>query len=451
MVISGKAPEYAGDKIELFAFHDFISEEKQALGTFRVKTDGSFELETELNQIRFAFADFDGYHCMIYLEPGKNYEIMLPPKRRLTESQKRNPFVKPDPVWLGILNPGKDELNFRIQEFEQRYLEYENKYFNQVFVSQSASVVDSVKRELAKEFPKTDQKFFEEHKFFRIANLEFALHQGRSSEFMKTYFSTTKPVYNLNAYSTLFDQEFTNYFTTLTTSPHRSSVTQLINNAELIQLDKYFQEQLHFNPALSHWVLLRSMKDAYYSNLFVKASILKLLDRVDASSEWSEYEKEAARFIRRNLTYLASGTLPPTLSLKDANGKKVSLSDYLGSYIYLHFTDPKNIICAQHLDELKKIAAHYTREKLVIINVIPKNRELKNDRGWAGIFTTSDSNLAETYKVKTFPTSFLISKEGKLLLSPAPNPIDGLDRQLGQIFKSDYFKEMQKKQSSDFK
>jgi hypothetical protein len=45
----------------------------------------------------------------------------------------------------------------------------------------------------------------------------------------------------------------------------------------------------------------------------------------------------------------------------------------------------------------------------------------------------------------------VIGKDGKLLLSPAPNPIDGLDRQLGQLLKSDYYKEMQKSNGQNIK
>jgi hypothetical protein len=161
------------------------------------------------------------------------------------------------------------------------------------------------------------------------------------------------------------------------------------------------------------------------------------------TSGWSEYEQKTAQLIRRELTYLTSGTSPPAIRLRNLNGQKVSFDDYPNSYIYLHFTDPKNPICRQHLDELKTIASHY-KDKLVIINVIPENREFKNEKGWAGLFTTSESNLLETYKIKTYPVSYLIGKDGRLLLSPAPNPIDGLDRQLGQLLKSDYMKEMQK-------
>jgi hypothetical protein len=447
--ITGKAPEYANNSIDLNTLHDFISEEKIKLGTIRFNSEGIFNLEVELTETTLGFADFDGYHGMIYLEPGKTYEILFPPKRKLTEAQKRNPFVKPDPVWLGIVNPGKNELNFQIQQFEQAYLELENKYFDQIFSSRNRSLVDTIKRALEKEFPATQSAFFESHKLFRKANLEFALHQGKSAGFMETYFSRIAPIYNLAAYSTLFNQLFLNYFNVLTMSSQGSEIKKMIFASNLVQLDDFFQKQLHFNKELSHMVLLKSLNDAYYNKQFSKASILKMLDQVKTAG-WSIYEQKAAQLIRTKLIWLTSGTAPPAITLKDLNGQKVSFSDYRNTYIYLHFTDPKNTICRQHLDALKNVAAHY-KEKLVIINVIPDPTAFKNENGWAGIFATTEDNIAETYKVKTFPNSFLIGKDGRLLLSPAPNPIDGLDRQLGQLFKSDYFKELQQKNNQQTK
>jgi hypothetical protein len=216
----------------------------------------------------------------------------------------------------------------------------------------------------------------------------------------------------------------------------------MINTAKLQELDDYFQKQLQYNKGLAHWALLKSMKDAYYSGNFAKGSILKMLDQVKEAG-WTSYEQKTAQLIREKLTYLTSGTIPPAINLKDLTGRTIRLSDFPNTYIYLHFTDPKNTACRQHLDVLKTIAANYPK-KFVIINVIPDQANFKNESEWAGIFTTTNSNREATYKVKTVPNSFLIGKDGKLLLSPAPNPMDGLDRQLGQIFKSDYFKELRK-------
>jgi len=447
--ISGKAPEYALNSIDLYILHDFISEEKVKLGTIRFNAEGAFSLNIEIAGTNLCLADFDGYRGMIYIEPGKSYQIVFPPKQNLTESQKRNPFVKPEPVWFGILSPEKDELNVKIQRFEQEYAKLENRYFNQIFTNQSKSLVDTVKLKLEKEFPKTNSAFFESHKFFRKANLEFALNQGKTAEFMETYFSSYKPMYNLAAYSVIFNQVFMNYFSMLTNASNGTEIKNLVSAANLQKLDDYFQKHLHFNKELSHLVLLKSMSDAYYSKQFSKSSILKLLGQVK-SSEWSIYEQKISQLISSKLTYLTSGTNPPAIALININGQKVNFSEYPNTYIYLHFTDPKNSICRQHLDALKAISARY-KEKLVLINVIPEKIGFKNDSEWAGIFTTTESNIESSYKVKTYPNSFLIGKDGKLLLSPAPNPIDGLDRQLGQLFKSDYYKEMQKQNKQDVK
>ncbi|MDP2888196.1 MAG: hypothetical protein Q8P34_04405 [Bacteroidota bacterium] len=440
--ITGKAAEYAQNSIELNKFHDNISEETIKLGDIRFNSEGVFELEVELAETTFCFADFDGYHGMIYLEPGKSYQLVFPPKRKLTDAQKRNPFTKPDPVWFGIINPDDNDLNVLIQQFETAYAKYENQFFDQIFINKSGALVDSVKMMLGREFPKTGIQLFESHKMFRNANLEFALHQGKADIFKESYFRKTKPVYNLAAYSNLFNQVFPDYFSFLDNSSHDREIRNMINTAKLQQLDDYFQKKLLFNRELAHWILLKSLKDAYYNKNFNKAAILKMLDQVKIAG-WSSYEQRTAQLIRAKLTYLTSGTTPPKINLKDLAGRTVRFSDYPGTYIYLHFTDPKNTVCRQHLDVLKKIAVQY-KEKLIIINVLREGAGFKNESGWAGIFATTDNNPELTYKVKTYPNSFLIGKDGKLLLSPAPNPIDGLDRQLGQILKSDHFKEMKK-------
>ncbi|MDP3180638.1 MAG: hypothetical protein Q8M67_02375, partial [Bacteroidota bacterium] len=420
----------------------FISEETIKLGDIRINISGEFNLQFELLETCQCFADFDGYHGMIYLEPGKTYELILPPKRTLTEAQKRNPFAKSEPVWFGISKPDQNELNFQIQKFEQAYAIYENKYFDQIFINRSKSLVDTVKKILDKEFTRSNLPLFESHKLYRKANLEFALHQGKSAGFMEAYFSKGTPQYNLAAYSNLFNQVFIDYFNVLINSVKNTEIKKWIQNGSLQNLDEYFQKQLNFSKELAHWVLLKSMKDAYYSKQFSKSSILKMLDQVPKSG-WTTYEQKTAQLIRSKLVYLSVGTNPPDMVLKDSKGLNIKFSDYRNSYIYLHFTDPKNTICQQHLNELKKIAAHYP-EKLVIINVIPSGSTFNNNSNWSGIFTTTINNLEDSYKVKTFPNSFLIGKDGKLLLSPAPNPIDGLDRHLGQLFKSDYMRELQK-------
>ncbi len=440
--IYGKAPDYAQNSINLYTHHDFITEEKIKLGTIHFGIDGNFELSVEIQTIVLCLTDFDGYQGMIYLEPGKTYEIVFPPKRNLTDAQKRNPFIKPDPVWFGLKNADKKELNYQIQQFEEEYTNLENNYFDQIYGGQSKNLVDTIKFKLDQLFPKSTNQLFESHKLFRKANLDFALNQGKSKDFMNTYFSTIKPINNLGAYAVIFNQTFSNYFEKLYTAANSKKFKETVSSVNLQKLDNYFRVDLHFNKELSHLVLLKSLSEAYYSKQFSKASVLNLLNQVKLP-EWNEFEQKIAKLIREKLTYLSSGTIPPAIVLKNLNGQKVNLTDFKNTYIYLHFTDPKNQICRQHLDVLKNITNLY-KDKLIIINVIPNSKDFKNLSNWAGIFTTSETDIESSFNVKTFPTSFLIGKDGRLLLSPAPNPIDGFDRQMGQILKSDYIKELQK-------
>jgi hypothetical protein len=64
-----------------------------------------------------------------------------------------------------------------------------------------------------------------------------------------------------------------------------------------------------------------------------------------------------------------------------------------------------------------------------------KKKELIMQQNWAGTFYTVTDDQREKYKVKTFPTSYLIDENGKLISSPALNALDGLDRQLAGYFK----------------
>jgi hypothetical protein len=447
--ISGKDIEYANQSISLNSYHDFISEKLVHLGILHFNSEGSFKLEFELQLTQFAFADFDGYHGMIYLEPGKSYQLVFPPKRTLNEAQKRNPFAKPDPIWFGIQNFQKDELNVLVQEFDKEFERLESQYFNRIFINQSKAYLDTVINQLDQKFHPNPNEFFETHKTFKKAMLEFALNKGKSENFVRQYFVSTKPSIQSLAYSNLFNQVFGNYFTTLENSNKYPEIKNLVNDARLAELDKYFQEKLKFNSDLSHRIILKSLKDAYYSGFFPKSSIFQMLDQA-AKLDWTSFEQKTAQLIRNQLTYLTSGTVAPEIDLKTKDGKLISFSDFKGKYILLHFTDKNNAICQQHLETLKTIGEKY-KYQVIVINVIDQLKNFANEKNWVGFFVETEAPIKEIYKVKTYPTTYLIGKDGRLLLSPAPNPIDGLDRQLGQILKSDYIREMQKKNNPAIK
>lgn len=269
-ILKGKATEYSGLSIPVFTYFDFISEEKTELGKIVFQADGSFSVKLELKETRMCFVGFDTYQAMIYVEPGKVYEIQLPPKKERTVAQKRNPFFKPFPVWFKIINQAEDDLNLKIKQFEQVYRELEDQYFNDIFVKQSNAAVLKVQEQLREQFPKTECNFFEDHKKYRMGNLEFALHQGKSNEFVLKYFGRMTPRMQLLAYQTLFNQVFNNYFSFLGNSIHGQKIKSLINVGDVTALQKYLVEKNAWTSEICQLVILKGLRDAYHSGQFSK-------------------------------------------------------------------------------------------------------------------------------------------------------------------------------------
>lgn len=435
VILKGKAVEYSGLSISVFSYSDFISEEKTELGEITFQTDGSFSLKLDVKETRMCFAEFETYQAMIYVEPGKTYEIKLPPRKERTDAQKRNPFFKPFPVWFKIINQSEDDLNLKIKQFELAYRELEDQHFNDIFVKKSSAAVSNVQEQLRKQFPKTECKFFEDHKKYRMGNLEFALHHGKSNEFVLKYFGRMSPRIHLLAYQTLFNQVFNNYFSFLGNSIHGQKIKSLINTGDVVALEKYLIERNAWTSEICQLVILKGLRDAYHSGQFSKKSVINMLEQI-IGGKWNAEYKNTAGFILKKITYLMNGSAAPDFTVKKINGQVFSLSAHKGKIVYLHFTDLQNPVCQQHMEALNLIAKKYTQH-LVVITLLENEIGDEQLKKCAGICAMANEKLKGRYKVKTLPSSFLIDRNGILIDSPALNPLNGVDGRIGKIMEQE--------------
>ncbi|HBL75176.1 MAG: hypothetical protein A2W90_05860 [Bacteroidetes bacterium GWF2_42_66] len=442
--IKGVASEYAGMEMPVYTYSDFISEEKVEVGKIHFQADGSFSAGINLPCTMVCFTELDIHQGMIYVEQGKSYEIQFPPRQKQSEAQKRNPFFSLLPVWLKILNQQNADLNLLIKNFETEFRVLEDKHFYNIYEKRSKASVELVKTELQKKFPKTENRFFEDHKKYRIGNLEYALNQGKSIEFVNYYFGKVSPKMQIPAYVNLFNQVFANYFSFLGNSVHDQKITGLVNSGDIRALEEYLSEKNGWNTDACQLVILKSLKDAYYSGQFSKTSVAGALAQV-ADSNWPDKYKLIAKNIWQKITYLLPGTKAPELQLTRINGQKTSPGEFCGSFVYLHFTDLQNPVCRQHMEALKPIADQYKTNLTVIFITEGKTPETEA-RKWTGVFTTTTDEGKAAYKVKTFPSSYLLGRDGKLAASPALNPLNGFESQLRQILEKERIKKLKGKQ-----
>ncbi len=436
-VISGSAPEYAGYKIDIQKEADPITHQAETIGVIQVMPDGSFSTTLKLPNTSYCFAIFDRWQAEIYLEPSSKYEIVLPPFHPMDEAQKQNPFFQKQVVSLVIKNPNKQDINSLIREFENSYNLLENKYFNQIFKDKSQAAADSLIANLKAKFSKTDNSFFEDYKFYRFASIQFAVNQNKNNKFIQKYLNHPPLNFNLPPFLLLFQQQFSNYFNNESNQIGGEKFRTIVGTADLAGLEDYFKKNKAWSDELSRMVILKGINDAYYQHTFNPATMLTLLDKVQ-KSDWPGKDKELAETLAQKLKYLTPGTDAPNISMTNFDGKKLDLANWKGKLIYLHFTTISNPICRQQLDELAKIAKQFNGE-LQIINLLPGTNLAKKDlilqQDWAGMFCTVTDEQKEKYKVMTFPTSFLIDENGKLINSPALSPLDGLSSQLAGYFK----------------
>ncbi|PTN10294.1 redoxin domain-containing protein [Mangrovibacterium marinum] len=436
-VLSGLAPEYAGRRIALLQQTEPLTNQPQKIGTITILPDGSFSTAVKLSGTSHCFAAFDRWQAEIYLEPGKNYQVVLPPFQPLSESEKQNPFFQPQLVSLGIQNSDDTDINHLIRVFEQSYSALESQYFNQLFKDKSQPAADSLIAKLSRSFPHNDNPYFEQYKFYRYASIRFAVNQAKSNEFIKSYLDHPPLNFNLPPFRQLFNQQFSNYFNTESNQLNGTNFRVLVGTANLAGIEQYLTQNKGWSHELSRMVIMKGINDAYYQHTYSPATMLNLLDKIQQSN-WPATDKKLALRLSEKLRYLSPGTMAPNISITNFEGEEQELSNFNGHLTYLHFTSVTNPICRQQLDELAKIEQQF-KGQLTIVNLLPEanldKKELILQQHWAGTFFTVNEEARESYRVKTFPSSYLIDETGKLWASPALNPLDGLSHQLAGYFK----------------
>jgi len=181
------------------------------------------------------------------------------------------------------------------------------------------------------------------------------------------------------------------------------------------------------NDTLQEMVLLKGLHDAFYSNDFPLQSMLITLDSVSISSPVQTHS-EIAQHIKKKVLQARVGFDAPSFELKDTSGVIQSNRSFLSNYVYLNFISLESFACQQELELMKALhTKHKDDLKLVSISIDDDLDKVKAyfkkyNYNWTLLADDSKQSTAAKYKVKAYPTYYLINPEGKLTMSPAPGP-----------------------------
>jgi len=142
---------------------------------------------------------------------------------------------------------------------------------------------------------------------------------------------------------------------------------------------------------------------------------------------------------------MSKGKPSPVFEYTDNKGKKVSLEDFKGKYVYVDVWATWCGPCKREFPYLKKMNVDYKNKNLAIVSVSidkPEDKEkwldMIEDQDLGGVQVLADngfdSEFVTFYNINGIPRFIIIDKEGNIVDADAPRPSDpNLDKVLSDL------------------
>ncbi len=453
VVIHGNSAEYKGAILSFYHYNNQISNKEVLIANSKVKENGDFELSFEVTQTDYIFCHTGVFFLYMFIEPNCDYTITLPSRIDKKQDDILNPFFKELRVHLLISAfhsnllltnelPDK-ELNFLIQQFDNYFDPYYEKYASNIYTKNGVKGMDTTMHTIEATFGGIKNPYFQSYYTYRVGLLKFMSTSFKSRNISNNYFLNKPVLYNNPAFMELFNQVYEKYFVYFGRTKEGKVIYDNINTAKSLTRLKntLAQNQVLANDTLKEFVILKGLHDGFYEMEFSREALLQVLDSLSLTTK-IEKHKVIAGDIREKVTRLIPGFSPPPFKMLNQDSTWVSLNDFKGSYVYVMFCTTQNYACLKEYDLIKKL--YEKHGKILKIVTISFDETLADTRmfakkmkyNWTFLHFGNQPEILKDYDIRTFPTYFLIDREGKLAMSPAPSPAENFEVYLFQQLRA---------------
>ncbi len=436
--ITGKVNEPEA-LIRLLTYNDMLTYEQTLV--FETKSDakGNFLIETEIDDVVMTQIAVNLERVDFLIKPDATYdiEIVIPEKKKnVSYFERESPELK-------IINIDDDDLYYQYHVSNMIIDDFLVDNFNYLYRGRKLSLLDSLDVEIERNLNKIKSDFVKNNVRYRKAAIQMVVDNDNAKKVVNQYFNKQNILYSNPAYMDLFQEIFTNYFS-----------SRIYNRLELEQMlyedyDKFMSYLkgkdvfLAENPNLAEMIITYNLKGMFYELPEDRKVILEKLNDIAQKSN-NQKNKEIANDIIKEINRLSFNSDAPGFSLKDKNGKIVKLSDYKDDMILLQFVDEVSTMTDYQFELLKDFSNQW-QDTIQVVTIATKESfddfsrmfENKNYK-WTLLNLDNEILLLEKYQIRLFPDYVILGKNGKIGMSPAPSPEQYLDFHVRRLYK--YYK-----------
>ena len=444
VVISGSAPGYAGEEVIFYSWTDQISFTEKERFRFSVDPNDEFSLEFDPGDTPlFIFSHTGRYFLYMFVEDGKEYRIVLPPKTEKAPHERLNPYFEGIPTHIAVVNHDSTELNALISNFDEMYDPLFHGSLARMTEDQAVSFIDSVTAEMDFHFEGIQHSWFDSYRKYKMAQLESIARARTARSLSETWFRHEPVLYDNPAYMELFNQVYDRYFLFFSRTVRGNRIFNDINKRNSLSslMTTLQSDTVLGRGRLLELVVLKGLHDAFYGSDFSRSGLLVVLDSLAAGTVYPEHSRIASH-IREKVTRLLPGFEPPGFMLRDREGTMKGLKDFRGHYVYLNFCTATSYSCLSEYQILDRLNDDHGEYLKIVTVLIDRDYQAmvdflgKNDYDWDFLYYGDQPSILKDYDVRMFPSYYLIDRDGTVLMAPAPSPAEDFELYLFRTMRS---------------
>lgn len=424
MTLIGKAPRLKQKTIRLFQTDDYITETQIQIAQTTLDSLGNFKIVVPLRHVEYLSLMVGSVKNPFYAEPNQTYYLDI-----LDESGTEMYYAEPTDTLT---------LPFRIGRFNYEY---------NVFTVQNYDkfITGTLREEARKFIAETDSRyvdvtepFFQQHKTYKLAELVLSSRVMGQKKIFDTYLFNKPILYHHPEYMYFIRSFYGGMMTRMVNISQNETIKRCIQEGGPYDTLVTYVSKLDLmkNQDLAELFIMQGLFELYYSGKFDKTKIESLLNQALSSSKNDEIKKIALN-INQLINRLRSGSPAIPFEGKDVEGNTVSLGSFFDKPVYLTFFNPQDAGSIKEIPAIKNLYDKYKKEIYFVsvcsdctyrsLHDFMQTYQLK----WT--FLIVDAEVDNQYEVFSYPSAFLLKRQGYFYRSPAELPSQGVEEYLFKV------------------